>query len=184
MPLHGAPHMIVVAVDIDRQDVEVHRHTERREQRVEAVCRTKPNEAVQRLHFGIGRVVAHQIPEARRVAFDQHSRIAVLVDEPSHVAQVSAVPRTELDAPTIARRQHFEGRAGTHGPRRPPNSTWAGLMRRAFAIDVLACPRCGGQLRMVGTVEDPVAVREVLAAPRPAEPGGPDPPPGAPTMGY
>ena len=39
-------------------------------------------------------------------------------------------------------------------------------------------PRCGGRLRMVGTVEDPVAVREVLAAPRPAEPGGPDPPTG------
>ena len=57
-------------------------------------------------------------------------------------------------------------------------------MRRAFAIDVFACPRCGGRLRMVGPVEDPVAVREVLAAPRPAEPVGSDPSTGIARMGY
>jgi hypothetical protein len=73
-------------------------------------------------------------------------------------------------------------RAGLQGSRRPCNSTWAGLMRRAFAIDVLACPRCGGRLRLVGAVEDPVAVREILAASRSIEPVGPDPPAGAPTM--
>jgi hypothetical protein len=37
---------------------------------------------------------------------------------------------------------------------------------------------------MIGMVEDPVAVREVLAAPRPTEPVGPDPPTGVATMGY
>jgi hypothetical protein len=66
------------------------------------------------------------------------------------------------------------GRAGAQGRRRPRNSTWTGLMRRAFAIDVLACPRCGGRLRVVGAVEDSVAMREILAAWRPAEPVGPD----------
>ena len=33
--------------------------------------------------------------------------------------------------------------AGARG-RPPTQRTWAGLMRRAFAIDVLACPHCGG----------------------------------------
>jgi len=37
-------------------------------------------------------------------------------------------------------------------------------MRRAFDIDVLACPRCGGRLRLMATVEDPDAVRAILAA--------------------
>jgi hypothetical protein len=37
---------------------------------------------------------------------------------------------------------------------------------------------------MVGMVEDPVAVRQMLAAQRPIEPGGPDPPAGASTMKY
>jgi hypothetical protein len=55
-------------------------------------------------------------------------------------------------------------------------------MRRAFALDVLACPRCGGRLRVVATVEDPVAVRQILAARRPAEPLGPGPPAGAPVV--
>jgi uncharacterized protein YbaR (Trm112 family) len=49
-------------------------------------------------------------------------------------------------------------------------------MRRAFAIDVLACPRCGGRLGVITTVEDPVAVRQMLAARRPAETLGPGPP--------
>jgi len=29
-------------------------------------------------------------------------------------------------------------------------------------IDVLACPRCGGRLRLLGTIEDPVAIRAIL----------------------
>jgi len=37
-------------------------------------------------------------------------------------------------------------------------------MRRAFDIDVLACPRCGGRLRLIATVEDPEAIRAILAA--------------------
>jgi transposase len=37
-------------------------------------------------------------------------------------------------------------------------------MRRAFDIDVLACPRCGGRMRLIGTVEDPDAIRAILAA--------------------
>ena len=41
---------------------------------------------------------------------------------------------------------------------------WADLMRRAFDIDVLACPRCGGRLRLIATVADPEAIRTILVA--------------------
>jgi hypothetical protein len=41
---------------------------------------------------------------------------------------------------------------------------WADLMRRAFDMDVLACPRCGGRLRLIATVEDPDAIRAILVA--------------------
>lgn len=37
-------------------------------------------------------------------------------------------------------------------------------MRCAVEIDVLACPRCDGRLRLLGTVEDPTAIRAILAA--------------------
>jgi Transposase zinc-binding domain len=44
----------------------------------------------------------------------------------------------------------------------PRHWAWANLMRRAFDIDVLACPRCGGRLRLLGTIEDPAAIRAIL----------------------
>lgn len=44
------------------------------------------------------------------------------------------------------------------------SSTSHALMRRAFDIDVLACPRCGGRLRLMATVEDPDAIRAILGA--------------------
>ena len=37
-------------------------------------------------------------------------------------------------------------------------------MRRAFDIDVLACPRFSGRLRLIATVEDPDAIRTILVA--------------------
>jgi hypothetical protein len=46
----------------------------------------------------------------------------------------------------------------------PRHWAWAALMRRAFDLDVLACPRCGGRLRLIATVEGPEAIRTILAA--------------------
>ena len=63
---------------------------------------------------------------------------------------------------------------------RPRHWTWAALMRRAFDLDVLACPRCAGRLRLIATVEEPGVVRKILAhlglwlspdTPGPAPPG-------------
>jgi hypothetical protein len=54
---------------------------------------------------------------------------------------------------------------------------WAHLMRHAFDIDVLACPRCGGRLRLVATIEAPRVIRAILAhLGLPAEVPQPDPP--------
>src|SRR5215470_5537753 len=36
-------------------------------------------------------------------------------------------------------------------------------MQRAFDLDMLACPRCGGRLRLLTTVEDHDAIRAILA---------------------
>ena len=40
--------------------------------------------------------------------------------------------------------------------------TWAQLMRRAFALDVLACPACGGRLRLIALIFDPATIRAIL----------------------
>jgi hypothetical protein len=36
---------------------------------------------------------------------------------------------------------------------RPRHFPWAELLRRVFAIDILACPDCGGRLRLLATIE-------------------------------
>jgi hypothetical protein len=58
-------------------------------------------------------------------------------------------------------------------------------MHRVFALDAPTCPRCGGRLRVIATVQDPAVVRAILAhlglAPGPDSPG---PAPARPHRGY
>jgi hypothetical protein len=65
---------------------------------------------------------------------------------------------------------------------------WASLMARTFGFDVLACPRCGGRLRLVALIEDSAIIGRILRhlglptevpAPRPAR-APPLPPLGTP----
>ncbi len=39
---------------------------------------------------------------------------------------------------------------------------WAKLMRRTFGVDVLACPRCGGRLRLVALIEQASVIQRIL----------------------
>ncbi len=41
-------------------------------------------------------------------------------------------------------------------------ASWADLMRRAFEVDVLACPRCGGRLRVIALIEASAPARRIL----------------------
>jgi hypothetical protein len=51
--------------------------------------------------------------------------------------------------------------AGTATP--PPcNYTWALLMMRVFALDVLECERCGSRLRILAAIHPPDATRKIL----------------------
>jgi len=60
---------------------------------------------------------------------------------------------------------------------RPRHVAWAALLRRTFGLDVLACPDCGGRLRLVATIADPRVIARLLAhLGLPLEPPGPLPP--------
>jgi uncharacterized protein YbaR (Trm112 family) len=41
---------------------------------------------------------------------------------------------------------------------------WAELLARTFAVDVLACPKCHGRMRLLAMVEEPANVARFLAA--------------------
>ena len=45
---------------------------------------------------------------------------------------------------------------------RPRNYSWAQLMKRVFAIDVLLCPDCGGQMRILAAIHPPDTTRRIL----------------------
>jgi hypothetical protein len=41
--------------------------------------------------------------------------------------------------------------------------TWAQRMKRVFGIDIETCRECGGAVRIIACIEDPVAIKKILA---------------------
>ena len=80
---------------------------------------------------------------------------------PVHAAVAYGEPPIETPVGASA---SANGPDGSSAAPRLRHWAWADLMRRAFEIDVLACPRCRGRLRLIATIDDPDAVRAVLAA--------------------
>ena len=48
------------------------------------------------------------------------------------------------------------------GQRRPQNCSWAELLHRVFALDVLECPNCCGRMRILAAMNPPEAIRKIL----------------------
>jgi hypothetical protein len=76
-------------------------------------------------------------------------------------AEVVAYRRADIGSapdPNAAAAEAGRGRAGS-----PRYWTWAALMRRAFDVDVLRCPRCTGRVQLIATIEDPAVIHRILA---------------------
>jgi hypothetical protein len=92
---------------------------------------------------------------------------------------ITAVPVTTAPVTAAPATAASTARAASRGAPSPPGDTvdapvvervatrrywaWADLMRRVFALDVLACSTCGGRLRFIATIEDPPVVQRILA---------------------
>jgi hypothetical protein len=68
-----------------------------------------------------------------------------------HAGCPAAMPKTE------------SGKAGEQRGGRARNYAWAQLMARVFELDVLACPRCGGRMRMLAAIDSPDVIRKILS---------------------
>jgi acyl-CoA synthetase (AMP-forming)/AMP-acid ligase II len=61
--------------------------------------------------------------------------------------------------------------------------SWAELMKRVFAQDVLECPRCKGRMKLIATITNPIVIIAILgcvglgARPPPLAPARPSPEP-------
>jgi hypothetical protein len=40
--------------------------------------------------------------------------------------------------------------------------SWANLFRRVWQEDLLCCPRCGGEMRLVAVIREPAVVEKIL----------------------
>ena len=74
-------------------------------------------------------------------------------------------PRASLIAllnPAVFSTAEAPPEASPRGPERPHDWAWADLMRRVFELDVLACPRCGGRMAVIATIEAGDVMRKIL----------------------
>ena len=39
---------------------------------------------------------------------------------------------------------------------------WAEMIRRVYEVDPLVCPRCGGEMRVVGLITQPAVIKRIL----------------------
>jgi len=50
----------------------------------------------------------------------------------------------------------------THAEKRA-SMTWAKRLKRVFNLDVETCDKCGGDVRIIASIEDPVVIQKILA---------------------
>jgi hypothetical protein len=68
----------------------------------------------------------------------------------------------EVSAGEASRKVEADGDTSGAKPSRAGAYQWAELMQRTFALDVLACPHCGGRLRFVALIEQASVVQRIL----------------------
>lgn len=77
---------------------------------------------------------------------------------PASKLRARVVPTPETAQPA----NDIEPRAEPPKPRGSHYRPWAELLQRCFSIDVLACPGCGGRMRLVAMVTEPKSTRRFL----------------------
>jgi hypothetical protein len=82
----------------------------------------------------------------------------VFAPNSKHRARVTPGKRGKGANPKVS----VEGQESTPAER-PAALTWAQRLKRVFGIDIEICRACGGALRIVACIEDPVVIKKILA---------------------
>ena len=97
---------------------------------------------------------SHRLASAEQNNGDKHETMN-LVNAPACRASSTTTEST-------AQGPSDSSTAGASAKEKRRYSAWSELMRRAFSLDVLACPRCGSRMRLIATIEDPAVVKKIL----------------------
>jgi len=103
---------------------------------------------------------------------DLMTRLAALVPPPRmHLMRYHGVfaPHSKLRAAVTrasrgkgTKRQTAEGTESSSTPRHMAMN-WAQRLKRVFGIDIEACVRCGGKLKVIASIEEPEVIAKILA---------------------
>lgn len=151
-------------------------------QKLERLCRyiSRPAVSEKRLSLTPNGNVRYQLKTPYRdgttqVIFeplDFIARLAALVPKPrvnltrfhgvfapnsKHRAQVTPGKRGKGSESTTS--NEFEDRTPAE---RRASMTWAQRLKRVFGIDIETCPACGGAVKVIACIEDPVVIKRIL----------------------
>ena len=76
--------------------------------------------------------------------------IVLLLFTPAHRGKGGGKPQTQEGADKPATPRHVA-------------MNWAQRLKRVFGIDIEACARCGGKLKVIASIEEPAVVAKILA---------------------
>ncbi len=100
------------------------------------------------------------------------ARLAALVPPPRmHLRRYHGVfaPHSKLrSAVTPAGRGKCTKRQAVDGADKPATprhvaTSWAKRLKRVFGIDIEACARCGGKLKVIASIKEPEVIAKILA---------------------
>jgi Putative transposase len=150
-------------------------------EKLERLCRyvSRPPVAVERLALTSSGQVRYQLKNAYRDGtthivlepLDLMARLAALVPPPRmHLTRFHGVfaPHSKLRAAVTPAHRGVGGKADPANSDQPITSrhvamTWAQRLKRVFGIEINTCTRCGGQLKVIASIEEPQVIARILA---------------------
>jgi Putative transposase len=145
--------------------------------KLERVCRymARPPIAEERLSIDGDGLVVYEFKRpfsdgTTHVLFEPHdfiARLAALVPRPrAHLVRYHGLfaPNARHRHLIVTRKTSASSTEKNEGTSEPPTApmTWMARLKRVFGIDISICPRCGGQLRVIGDVTDPNVIARIL----------------------
>jgi hypothetical protein len=166
-------------------------------EKLERLCRyiSRPPVATERLALSASGQVRYTLKTPYRDGtthivlepLDLMARLAALVPPPRmHLTRYHGVfaPHRELRAMvTPAQRGMGAAKPSPEDPAQPPTPrhvamNWAQRLKRVFGIEIDTCQRCGGNLKIIASIEQPEVIAKILShlertAPQPIQPERP-----------
>ena len=104
-------------------------------------------------------------PAAGDARLGRHARLALVPHPREHQWTYFGVlaPASPLRDAVVPRSPERRQPAEGDDPcARASRRSWAELLERTFAVDVLRCPKCGGRRHRIATITDPIVARKIL----------------------